>query len=137
MAVDLRAAVALRARGGAAHAPAARRPHHQLLRLGGAQRPAALSGIPDLLRRQGGRHRADRSAGAGTGARSDPGQRHRPGTDRRAGRYLRRRVREGRAGDAAWPVGRRIENRQDVLALVDSDFITGETIRVDGGRHLK
>jgi NAD(P)-dependent dehydrogenase (short-subunit alcohol dehydrogenase family) len=24
-----------------------------------------------------------------------------------------------------------------VLALVDSDFITGETIRVDGGRHLK
>lgn len=24
-----------------------------------------------------------------------------------------------------------------VLALIDSDFITGETIRVDGGRHLK
>jgi len=24
-----------------------------------------------------------------------------------------------------------------VLALVDSDFVTGETIRVDGGRHLK
>jgi len=24
-----------------------------------------------------------------------------------------------------------------VLALVDSDFITGETIRVDGGRHVK
>jgi hypothetical protein len=24
-----------------------------------------------------------------------------------------------------------------VLALVDSDFITGETIRVDGGRHLR
>jgi len=23
-----------------------------------------------------------------------------------------------------------------VLALVDSDFVTGETIRVDGGRHL-
>jgi NAD(P)-dependent dehydrogenase (short-subunit alcohol dehydrogenase family) len=23
-----------------------------------------------------------------------------------------------------------------VLALIDSDFITGETIRVDGGRHL-
>jgi NAD(P)-dependent dehydrogenase (short-subunit alcohol dehydrogenase family) len=22
-------------------------------------------------------------------------------------------------------------------ALIDSDFITGETIRVDGGRHLK
>ena len=24
-----------------------------------------------------------------------------------------------------------------VMALIDSDFITGETIRVDGGRHLK
>jgi len=23
-----------------------------------------------------------------------------------------------------------------VLALIDSDFVTGETIRVDGGRHL-
>jgi len=23
-----------------------------------------------------------------------------------------------------------------VLALIDSDFITGETIRVDGGRHV-
>ena len=23
-----------------------------------------------------------------------------------------------------------------VLALIDSDFITGETVRVDGGRHL-
>jgi hypothetical protein len=24
-----------------------------------------------------------------------------------------------------------------VVSLVESDFITGETIRVDGGRHLK
>jgi NAD(P)-dependent dehydrogenase (short-subunit alcohol dehydrogenase family) len=24
-----------------------------------------------------------------------------------------------------------------VLALIDTDFITGETVRVDGGRHLK
>jgi hypothetical protein len=24
-----------------------------------------------------------------------------------------------------------------VLTLVESDFITGETIRVDGGRHLR
>ncbi len=24
-----------------------------------------------------------------------------------------------------------------VLALVESDFITGETIRIDGGRHLR
>jgi len=24
-----------------------------------------------------------------------------------------------------------------VIALLDSDFITGETIRIDGGRHIK
>ncbi len=24
-----------------------------------------------------------------------------------------------------------------VVALIDSDFITGETIRVDGGRHIR
>ena len=38
------------------------------------------------------------------------------------------------------PVGRwggEIEIAKIVLALVDSDFVTGETIRVDGGRHLK
>ena len=33
--------------------------------------------------------------------------------------------------------GGEIEIAKAVLALVDSDFITGETIRVDGGRHLK
>jgi NAD(P)-dependent dehydrogenase (short-subunit alcohol dehydrogenase family) len=38
------------------------------------------------------------------------------------------------------PLGRwggEAEVAKAVLALVDSDFITGETIRVDGGRHLK
>jgi hypothetical protein len=30
-----------------------------------------------------------------------------------------------------------MEIAKAVLALVDTDFITGETIRVDGGRHLK
>ena len=38
------------------------------------------------------------------------------------------------------PLGRwggEAEIAKAVLALVDSDFITGETIRVDGGRHLK
>jgi NAD(P)-dependent dehydrogenase (short-subunit alcohol dehydrogenase family) len=42
--------------------------------------------------------------------------------------------------ERATPVGRwggEIEIAKAVLALVDSDFITGETIRVDGGRHLK
>jgi NAD(P)-dependent dehydrogenase (short-subunit alcohol dehydrogenase family) len=38
------------------------------------------------------------------------------------------------------PLGRwggEIEIAKVVLALVDSDFITGETVRVDGGRHLR
>jgi NAD(P)-dependent dehydrogenase (short-subunit alcohol dehydrogenase family) len=38
------------------------------------------------------------------------------------------------------PLGRwggEVEIAKAVLALVDSDFITGETIRVDGGRHVK
>ena len=33
--------------------------------------------------------------------------------------------------------GGEIEIAKAILALVESDFITGETIRVDGGRHLK
>ena len=42
--------------------------------------------------------------------------------------------------ERATPLGRwggEIEIAKAVLALVDTDFITGETIRVDGGRHLK
>ena len=38
------------------------------------------------------------------------------------------------------PLGRwggEAEIAKAVLALVDTDFVTGETIRVDGGRHLK
>ena len=44
------------------------------------------------------------------------------------------------AVERATPLGRwggELEIAKAVLALVDSDFITGETIRVDGGRHLK
>ena len=40
----------------------------------------------------------------------------------------------------ATPLGRwggEIEIAKAVLGLLDSDFITGETIRVDGGRHLR
>lgn len=40
---------------------------------------------------------------------------------------------------SATPVGRwggEIEIAKAVLALIETDFITGETIRVDGGRHL-
>jgi NAD(P)-dependent dehydrogenase (short-subunit alcohol dehydrogenase family) len=42
--------------------------------------------------------------------------------------------------ERATPLGRwggEGEIAKAVLALVDSDFMTGETIRVDGGRHLK
>jgi NAD(P)-dependent dehydrogenase (short-subunit alcohol dehydrogenase family) len=43
------------------------------------------------------------------------------------------------AVERATPLGRwggEIEIAKAVLALVDSDFMTGETIRVDGGRHV-
>jgi NAD(P)-dependent dehydrogenase (short-subunit alcohol dehydrogenase family) len=40
----------------------------------------------------------------------------------------------------ATPLGRwggEMQIAKTVMALLDSDFVTGETIRVDGGRHLK
>jgi NAD(P)-dependent dehydrogenase (short-subunit alcohol dehydrogenase family) len=46
---------------------------------------------------------------------------------------------EYKAVEKATPLGRwggAEEIAKAVLALIDSDFITGETIRVDGGRHL-
>ncbi|HEX3704950.1 MAG TPA: SDR family oxidoreductase [Vicinamibacterales bacterium] len=47
---------------------------------------------------------------------------------------------DARAVADATPLGRwggEAEIAKAVLALVDSDFITGETLRVDGGRHVK
>jgi NAD(P)-dependent dehydrogenase (short-subunit alcohol dehydrogenase family) len=47
---------------------------------------------------------------------------------------------ESKAIEDATPLGRwggELEIAKAVLALIDSDFITGETIRVDGGRHVK
>jgi NAD(P)-dependent dehydrogenase (short-subunit alcohol dehydrogenase family) len=47
---------------------------------------------------------------------------------------------EAKAVEEATPLGRwggEAEIAKAVLALLDSDFITGETIRVDGGRHIK
>jgi NAD(P)-dependent dehydrogenase (short-subunit alcohol dehydrogenase family) len=41
---------------------------------------------------------------------------------------------------ASTPLGRwggEVEIAKAVLFLVQSDFVTGETIRVDGGRHVK
>jgi NAD(P)-dependent dehydrogenase (short-subunit alcohol dehydrogenase family) len=46
---------------------------------------------------------------------------------------------ELKAVERATPLGRwggEREIAKTVLALLDSDFITGETIRVDGGRHV-
>ena len=40
----------------------------------------------------------------------------------------------------ATPLGRwggELEIAKGVLALIESDFITGETVRIDGGRHVK
>jgi hypothetical protein len=80
---------------------------------------------------------ADRGAGARARRRSDPRQRDRAGADRGAGRHVRARVpspssaRRRSAAGAARP-----RSRRPWPALIESDFITGETIRVDGGRTL-
>ncbi len=47
---------------------------------------------------------------------------------------------EAKAVQEATPLGRwggEIEIAKAVLALIDSDFMTGETLRIDGGRHIK
>jgi NAD(P)-dependent dehydrogenase (short-subunit alcohol dehydrogenase family) len=47
---------------------------------------------------------------------------------------------EKRAVEQATPLGRwggEIEIAKAILALLDNDFITGETLRVDGGRHVQ
>jgi NAD(P)-dependent dehydrogenase (short-subunit alcohol dehydrogenase family) len=47
---------------------------------------------------------------------------------------------ELRAVEEATPLGRwggALEVAKAVLALLDGDFMTGETLRVDGGRHVK
>ncbi|HEX3645017.1 MAG TPA: SDR family oxidoreductase [Vicinamibacterales bacterium] len=46
---------------------------------------------------------------------------------------------ESKAVEEATPLGRwggEMEIARGVVALLDSDFITGETIRIDGGRHV-
>jgi NAD(P)-dependent dehydrogenase (short-subunit alcohol dehydrogenase family) len=47
---------------------------------------------------------------------------------------------ESKSVEQSTPLGRwggEIEIAKGVLALLDSDFVTGETIRIDGGRHVK
>jgi NAD(P)-dependent dehydrogenase (short-subunit alcohol dehydrogenase family) len=45
-----------------------------------------------------------------------------------------------KAVEDATPLGRwggELEIAKAVFFLLESDFVTGETIRVDGGRHLR
>jgi NAD(P)-dependent dehydrogenase (short-subunit alcohol dehydrogenase family) len=47
---------------------------------------------------------------------------------------------ESRAVEQATPLGRwggEIEIAKAVIGLIESDFMTGETVRVDGGRHVR
>ena len=47
---------------------------------------------------------------------------------------------ERRSVEEATPLGRwggELEIAKTVVALLDADFVTGETIRVDGGRHVR
>jgi NAD(P)-dependent dehydrogenase (short-subunit alcohol dehydrogenase family) len=47
---------------------------------------------------------------------------------------------EAKAVEEATPLGRwggELEIVKGVMALIESDFITGETLRIDGGRHVR
>ena len=70
--------------------------------------------------------------------RQDPRERGRSRPDRRAARHDRGGAARGRGRHAARPLGRaRARSSRAVMFLVETDFVTGETIRVDGGRHIK
>ena len=136
--VDLNGSFFCVAGGRACHAADRRRTHHQLLGLGGRQRTAALSGFRGLLRRQGRRE----------GARPKPWLSRLPPTRfsstrlrrDRFSRHPARATKSSRPSSDATPLGRwggSEEIVKAVMSLMASDFITGETIRVDGGRHLR
>ena len=102
------------------------------------QRPAAVRGYLPYYVAKAGVIALTEGARAGARRRQHPRQCHRA-----RARSSRRRARPTRnpppskrrrrsAGGAA-----RSRSRRPCCALLDSDFITGETIRVDGGRHLK
>ena len=77
-------------------------------------------------------------AGARARRRSDPRQRDRAGTDpRAAGDVGRKRATRVVKSTPLGRWGGEEEIAKAVMFLVNSDFVTGETIRVDGGRHVK
>ena len=99
--------VSLRARGGAADAPARRRAHHQFLRLGRRRAAGRATRATCVLRREGGREGADRSAGARAGGairfwstRSRPGRSSRRRTRRPTSTRRSRSRRRSAAGAA-------------------------------------
>ena len=137
LAVDLRASFLFSHAAAPVMKKQRRRTHHQLRRLGRRQRAAALSRLPAVLRREGRRESADRSARAR--ARGDqilvnaiaPGPILAPPDMSKE---------ESDAVVKSTPLGRwggEDEIAKAVMFLVESDFVTGETIRVDGGRHVK
>ena len=138
LAVDLTGGISLRARGRAAHAQGRRRPHRQFRRLGGGQRAAALSRVtcPYYVAKAGvialtevlALELADDQIlvnAIAPGPIVAP-----PGTTDE----------EMKSVEKATPLGRwggELEIAKAVIGLIETDFITGETIRVDGGRHAE
>jgi NAD(P)-dependent dehydrogenase (short-subunit alcohol dehydrogenase family) len=102
------------------------------------QRPAALSRLSSRTTSRKARVIALTEALAlELAPRQHPRERDCAGPDRRAAGDDRRRAEGGGGRDAARPVGREMQIAKGVLALLESDFITGETIRIDGGGMLK
>ena len=69
----------------------------------------------------------------------DPIRRLDPIADRRPYRVVLY-LHGGQEVEKATPLGRWGGDQEivkTIIALIESDFITGETIRVDGGRHLR
>jgi len=137
LAVDLKATF-LCARAAVPHMRAQGGAHRELRRLGRCERPSTLSRVPALLRL------AKRAVIALTEALAlelagdqilvnavAPGPIRPPeGLDETARAEVEHATPAGRWGGDQ-------EIVKAVLALVDTDFTTGETIRIDGGRHLR
>ena len=106
-------------------------------RTGSRQWPPTLQGLRAVLRRQDGRDRPDADPRARAGGRWDSGECRRsrpilapPGTSDE----------EIAAVEKATPLGRWGGPEPIAMAvrfLVNTDFVTGEVVRVDGGRHVK
>ena len=95
------------------------------------------AGFVGVLRRQGRRQGAHRGTGSRACEGPHPGQRDRTGPDRSAPGTRCRGSRRRRRSHAARRWGGELEIARAVMLLVTTQFITGETLRVDGGRHVR